>query len=99
MSTLILPSTLTTKPTIQWDTEELRTFRLENNQIQYSLNDDTINTLEGINGNTFVQLDTAMITILDLGPIQPLNVLVLVKDLMTTTSGSNTHSVLTMQIR
>ena len=39
-----------------------------------------------------------MVTILDLGPIQSLNVLVLVKDLMTTTSVSGTHSVLNMQI-
>ena len=86
MSKFILPSTLTTKPTLEWDAEEVLTF-LEKNKRLYSLNDDTIRKLEGINGHAFVELDTEIIKVLNLGPVQSIYVLVLVKDLKTSTSG------------
>lgn len=86
MSKLILPNTLTTKPPLEWDVEEVLTF-LEKNKEQYSLNDETVQQLEGINGHAFVELDAGIIKVFNLGTLQSVFVLVLVKDLKSTTSG------------
>ena len=97
MSKLTLPSTLTTKPTLEWDAAEVLTF-LEKNKRQYSLNDETIKMLEGINGHAFVELDTEIIKVLNLGPVQSIYVLVLVKELKSMTSGKCHSFVLTTHI-
>ena len=80
MSRLILPESLSAKPTSEWEPTDVHSF-LKENQSHFKLADETVSTLDQLTGEELVDIDQHNISAFNLDQVETYRVLRLLKHL------------------
>ena len=77
---MILPESLSAKPTLEWEPTDIDSF-LKENQSHFRLSDETVSALDMLTGEDLVEINEQTISLFNLNPVQSLRVLKLLKHL------------------